>query len=628
MILSLSSGPWYRVVLAAVLLVQAVGGSAVRDAERPLVEALAWRQDHAGTATLDDVRRATDWQPFAGWKSWGFGPGTVWVKIRLTAADAAATTPWAVRVRPAYLDYVTLHDPAAGLTLPAGDALPPTAATLASINFTFQIPPLPRERDIYLQIRSSSTRMLQLDVRPSAEVQRQDRLQEWGVAFIITAATVIAGWAFVQWWLTREPVIGAFAVRQFLAVAWGFFFLGYARVVIGPFLPVGVLTTLASAIGAWLTGAAVWFLATLVQGYRPARPALRACFGLAIVLASLSVMPALGFARPMLVLVNAGLPLAFLLLIATLATAVPARVAQPVPIGWLLFYLGVSGTLSSTPALIHLGLLREHPIALVGTAANILLDTIVMFTVLQLRARAAERQQRQNELELLSSREQVRAAMENHAEQSRLFAMLAHEMKTPLAALAMWTNAGRLEPGAVQRTMLVMNQIIERCVHAGQLAEGGLRPTPEAVDGIELTRACITSCRDPARVDFVAPDGRGAFHADGQMLAIVLANLLDNACKYGAPGSRIEVTLQAASEDGRPGWRWAVANAVGPAGVPEADHLFEKYYRGPQARRLTGSGLGLFLVKGLLQLMHGSIRFDAKGGQAVFSIWLPQRQPA
>jgi signal transduction histidine kinase len=108
------------------------------------------------------------------------------------------------------------------------------------------------------------------------------------------------------------------------------------------------------------------------------------------------------------------------------------------------------------------------------------------------------------------------------------------------------------------------------------------------------------------------------------MLSIVLGNLLDNACKYGAANKPIQVTLQSARQDGRSGWLWKIENSVGAAGLPDADRLFEKYYRSPQARRLSGSGLGLFLVKGLLDLMRGSIHYKVESDRLEFSIWLPE----
>jgi signal transduction histidine kinase len=203
--------------------------------------------------------------------------------------------------------------------------------------------------------------------------------------------------------------------------------------------------------------------------------------------------------------------------------------------------------------------------------------------------------------------------------------MLAHEMKTPLATLRMWMESGPLKRETMERTIADMNQVIERCVHTGQLADQGLQPYLQSVPPIELTRACILACRMPDRIDFSAPDRDDTLQTDAQMLSIVLGNLLDNACKYAAPQSHILVTLESTVQNGLPGWLWRVDNEVGPAGLPDINHLFEKYYRSPQARRLSGSGLGLFLVKGLLDLLQGTITYESRIDHAVFSVWVPKK---
>jgi signal transduction histidine kinase len=228
-------------------------------------------------------------------------------------------------------------------------------------------------------------------------------------------------------------------------------------------------------------------------------------------------------------------------------------------------------------------------------------------------------------LALERSQQQAESEKRHREEQSQLFAMLAHEMKTPLATLRIWMDMGQLKPEIMQRTIADMNQVIERCVHTGQLADQGLQPDWQSLDPIALTQVCVQSCRLSGQVDLLAPDESGHLQTDAQMLSIVLGNLLDNACKYSAPGSRIQISLRSAQENGLAGWLWQVRNEVGPAGLPHADRLFEKYYRSPQARRQSGSGLGLFLVKGLLDLMQGRIAYETQVDRAVFSIWLPQQ---
>jgi signal transduction histidine kinase len=61
--------------------------------------------------------------------------------------------------------------------------------------------------------------------------------------------------------------------------------------------------------------------------------------------------------------------------------------------------------------------------------------------------------------------------------------------------------------------------------------------------------------------------------------------------------------------------------------MPDAGRVFDKYYRSLGARHQSGSGLGLFLVQGLLELMGGTVRFEARDGQAVFTMWVPAAPP-
>ena len=143
------------------------------------------------------------------------------------------------------------------------------------------------------------------------------------------------------------------------------------------------------------------------------------------------------------------------------------------------------------------------------------------------------------------------------------------------------------------------------------------------VDASELTVNAIADCAYPARVQFNADAQPSWIKTDVQMLTIALSNLLDNACKYSAPHTPIQVLLCSELKDGQDGWRWTISNQVGQAGLPNPEQLFTKYYRSPHARRQSGSGLGLFLVKRLLELLEGHIGYTLESDQISFSVWLP-----
>ncbi len=581
--------------------------------------------DATGQEVLQDAEKAIDWQPLTEWKAWGYGTETVWVRLQLHAAEQDEKAPWVVRVRPPYLDYVTLHDPASGLVLRTGDALPPGEDDQTSINFSLQIPALAHTRSVYLQIRSTSARNLHVEVLPYGYAQQKNRLQEWMTSFVTVSSAIFAGWAFAQWWGSREKVILAFAVKQVFATTYAFFILGFARIVIGPVLPEGVLTALSSTILIWMISVTAWFLSLLIEGYRPSPWALRACRLVAFLIACLPALQWSIQTHLVLRMANTGVLVCFALLLFALVTAIPKRTRQPITLPAFMTYLLVYATVSALPVLMGLGWVEPRKIVLFGSVIHTVMDGLVMFFLLQTRAREMRKELTHAALVLQRSQQHAEVEKRHREEQSQLFAMLAHEMKTPLATLRMWMEAGQLKPEAMERVIADMNQVIERCVHTGQLADQGLQPDWQVVDPQELTRACIRSCRAPERVDLQAADSTERLQTDAQMLSIVLGNLLDNACKYGALERRIQLKLAPSMRNGQPGWLWQVRNTAGPAGLPDAHRLFEKYYRSPRARRLSGSGLGLFLVKGLLDLMRGSIDYDAQEGDAVFSVWLPQQ---
>lgn len=613
--------PRLWMALAAIVL---AGCTASGDpSAQGLVQSREWRLDTTGQETLQDAQRATDWQPMAQWKSWGFGTETLWVRANLRAAPPGVSAPWLVRVRPPFLDYVTLYDPSTGRMLRTGDALPPEGEGLTSINFALQIPALDHERSVYMQLRTTSSRVVNIDVLPVGEAQRLNRLQEWTIALATVSSAIFAIWACVQWWATREKVIGAFALKQTVATFWALLTLGFARVVIGPGLPEGVLSEMNGTAITALIGVTLWFFKIFLAAYQPSRLLLKIIGVLVGLVLTSPVLQIFGNTRWMLVLVNLAIPIAFVLILLALLTAIPRRSDPPIPLPVFLGYMVVYSALNSLPILINLGFIEAHPFTLYGNLAHMVMDGLVMFILLQVRARALRLRQQRVEMELQRSQQAMETEKRHRDEQSQLFAMLAHEIKTPLAALRMHMELDQVKPEVMERAIADMNAVIERCVHTSQLADQGLRPSAQALDPVALSLSCIALCRDPGRIAWTGPEAATPLYNDAQMLSIVLGNLLDNALKYGAAERAVEVELTRAARDGREGWQWQVRNAAGAAGLPDTGLLFTKYYRAPHARRLSGSGLGLFLVKGLAELMQGALQYQAQDGQAVFTVWLP-----
>jgi signal transduction histidine kinase len=206
-------------------------------------------------------------------------------------------------------------------------------------------------------------------------------------------------------------------------------------------------------------------------------------------------------------------------------------------------------------------------------------------------------------------------------------AMLAHELRNPLAAvqmglpiLARFPARDELEAQTleiVQRQTGLLVQLVDDLLDVSRVTRGRIALSPEVLDlAVLVTRIC-----DGMRARVMAPREQvlavavpGApvlVHGDAGRLEQVLTNLLDNASKYSDPGTRIEVTVKVAG--GR-----AVASVrdagigIAPAALPT---IFDLFAQEPTslARSRGGLGIGLTLVKVLVELHGGSVHVESEG---------------
>lgn len=113
------------------------------------------------------------------------------------------------------------------------------------------------------------------------------------------------------------------------------------------------------------------------------------------------------------------------------------------------------------------------------------------------------------------------------------------------------------------------------------------------------------------------------FYGSELLLSRVWANLLDNAIKYSPQNGIIRVTLQRCGQ--------AVSLSItdqGPGMTEEVQrHIFEKFYQGDPSRRAEGNGLGLALVKRIVELCRGSIELQSAPGEgATFVVMLSDEE--
>jgi two-component system sensor histidine kinase BaeS len=219
------------------------------------------------------------------------------------------------------------------------------------------------------------------------------------------------------------------------------------------------------------------------------------------------------------------------------------------------------------------------------------------------------------------------------AERSRqqMAADVAHELRTPLAALQAGLEELRdgLAPADPQALAMLHDQALRvgrvvRDLDALFAAEGtGTGVRRDRVDLVEVAsqevaaRAAQLRVAELTLVTALPPDPVWV-RGDAERLHQVLGNLLENCVRHCRPGDRVTVTVDAdgpalAVEDTGPG--------IAPA---DLEHVFDRFWRGPTQTGRPGSGLGLAVVRGLAEAQGGSVSAQSDGRSgSTFTVTLP-----
>lgn len=219
-------------------------------------------------------------------------------------------------------------------------------------------------------------------------------------------------------------------------------------------------------------------------------------------------------------------------------------------------------------------------------------------------------------------------------------AMLSHELRNPLAPIrnalhilqisapdeAAWKEARTV----LQRQVRLMTVMIDDLLDISRLAHHAIALHKEPVDLCKLACEMIEDHRkcleqNGLAVHLQVPDAPAWVTGDETRLAQVLINLLHNAAKFTNPGDSVFVRLQVQNEE-----QWATISVRDTGvGIPGEilPHVFDSFTQGEQSldRRHGGLGLGLALVKGIVELHGGQVQATSSGpGRgAEFTVWLP-----
>jgi signal transduction histidine kinase len=225
----------------------------------------------------------------------------------------------------------------------------------------------------------------------------------------------------------------------------------------------------------------------------------------------------------------------------------------------------------------------------------------------------------------------------------RMLALISHDLRSPLTSIRGYVEllldeeTGPLDEdqmhflGVVKRNADRLDGQIGDLLLVAGVAEGNLSLTRSAVDVPRLVMEAVETASPHAQrkgieLDAACPPLR-PIDADGRRLAQVLDNLLSNAIKYTPEGGSVDV--RAWYEDD-----WIVL-CVTDSGIgmsrEELESIFDPFFRTEDAkeRGIKGTGLGLVVVKAIVEAHGGGVRVDSEPGWGSrFTITLPADSPA
>jgi signal transduction histidine kinase len=223
---------------------------------------------------------------------------------------------------------------------------------------------------------------------------------------------------------------------------------------------------------------------------------------------------------------------------------------------------------------------------------------------------------------------------------SMFISMVAHEVKSPLAAIegqlmAVLSGAAKLdhdhETGLLERALLrakSLRSMVNDLLNLTAMETGNFTIKRLPINILEVAQAAVDANRDKAKdlnidlkLEAKAPV-QSLVLADRDSIFLILMNLIDNAIKYTRPNGHVVVSIcdhagyvKAAVQD----------DGIGMT-QEQMDCVFDEFYRAKNEYtvHIPGTGLGLTLVKRLTELHQGSIKVQSEPGKgSTFTLTLP-----
>ena len=231
-----------------------------------------------------------------------------------------------------------------------------------------------------------------------------------------------------------------------------------------------------------------------------------------------------------------------------------------------------------------------------------------------------------------------RQAEESSRLKEEFLATISHELRTPLSAILGWARMlrlGQLTPentakalDTIERNARAQAQLVDDLLDVSRIITGKLRMDVRPADPDSFIDAAVDAVRPAAeakgvRVQKVTDTGTVSIPGDPVRLQQVVWNLLANAIKFTPRGGRVQIRSERVNSHLE-----IIVSDTGSGISPDfLPHVFDRFRQADQktSRQHGGMGLGLAIVRHLVEMHGGTVRADSEGeGKgATFTVMLP-----
>ena len=554
----------------------------------------------------------------------GYSTAAVWLRLWIDPAPDGGEV--VVMVRPPMLDSVKFYAPI--IVKQDGIVRPSATPRYEKVESEwpaslrgYRISPPEGGGEYFVRIASTGSIGANITATPVREAIRINLITDLTQIAYLAFMLVLLLWSLRMLTLTNENIFRWFAAMQASWVIHNIIAFGYAAVL----TPLVDLDTSMLALRTFVivsSGLSIIFHRAVLFRFKPSVLAVR-LLDLQLAGITLAFILFCTLDRQLAMQINAyciaATPFTLLL------NAFTARKAASPGLKTMRIIYGMLSLILLGWILSLLGLEKASLASLYGPMIHGLSTGILMFTILHLYVRDLLAAAKAAETQLVAIEHQRANQQDRNRTLAQYIDMMSHETRNALAVINMSLSQPTIsdrQRGRISDAIVGLTGLIDRCNQTIRLDSDNQVISTERCDLTDILRLLCDGQIERERL-CVRAEGPQLLQSDPVLLGVVFSNLIDNALKYSPPGSSVIVTLAESPEAPPDGFCVLIENEEGEYGHPDPVMAFQKYYRNQLANAKIGSGLGLYIVRGLLAGLGGNIAYEPTPGYVRFRVWMP-----